>query len=105
MTRNPNATCSTCVYWCGERCRSSSDFHHRVAEDWCGEHPEFEEAQASVPVLSFGDEPTECKVCNKKEVYICFTFENNGRRSTHGFCKEHEADCDELASMYRGQYD
>ena len=75
MKRNPNAKCGTCPYWLlsipedniGECHRDNPhavDPYRRWettnSKEWCGQHPDFWEAEAAKVSITYADGHTEC---------------------------------------------
>ena len=86
MKRNPAANCGNCPYWAswigtgspdhiGE-CRQTSvkpnDTNQRWettgANEWCGQHPDFWEAEAAKVSITYADGHTECVAVEQAEI-------------------------------------
>lgn len=65
MKRNTSAGCGTCPYWhrhpksvCGD-CRANPEAVEKLNTEWCGQHPDFWEAEAAKVSITYADGHTE----------------------------------------------
>ena len=72
--RNNNATCGNCPYWhqnpqstCGNCQAVSWTCIEKLDTEWCGQHPDFWEAEAAKVSITYTDGDTECVAVEQSE--------------------------------------